>query len=193
MNDYDDEKFGEELMAQARQLDMDIQPERDLWPDIAEAIAKPAKPLMTPWNHYFAQAAAVVLLVGASSGLTYLSVTGDQPTQTASVPVTGLVFEPVSGSFGSQYTLGPDFQEARNVLESRLEQELAQLSAESRDVVETNIATIRTAIDDINRALAREPDNKLLQKLLLSSYQDELSVMRNVNGLTDAVMFREDI
>ncbi len=192
MNDFDDEKFGDELMARARQLETDIQPERDLWPEIAAAIAEPATPSVLPWNRYLAQVAAVVLLVGGSSGLTYLSVSGDGAT-TPAIPVTGLVFEPVSGSFGSQYMLGPDFQDARNVLESRLEQELEQMSPESRVVVEMNIASIRDVIVDINRALAKEPDNKLLQKLLLSSYQDELSVMRNVNGLTNSVMFREDI
>ena len=190
MNENRPDHFDDELMLRASELAKDIQPERDLWPNIAEAIAKPSAGL--PWNRYFAQAAAVVLLVGGSSGLTYLALTGDQPTLSPVNQGPGLVFQPVSGSFGSQYTLGPDFKDARSVLESRLEQELQRLSPEAREDVNMNLATIRTVLVDINRALANDPDNVLLQKLLISSYQEELSVMKQVNGITDSVMFRED-
>ena len=56
--------FDDKLMEAARALETEIAPERDLWPDIENAIAKPSR---GRWNKVFAQAAAVVLLVGASS------------------------------------------------------------------------------------------------------------------------------
>ncbi len=189
MNENDDDKFDDELMARAGNLAKDIQPDRDLWPDIAQAIAAPATVL--PWSRYIAQAAVVVLMVGGSSGLTYLAVTDDN--RTMPLQATSLVFEPVSGSFGSQYTLGPGFQDARSVLESRLEGEMETLSPESREVVNSNLSTIRAAIAEINRALADDPDSMLLQKLLVSSYQEELTVMRKINRITSTVMFREDM
>jgi hypothetical protein len=193
MNEDYDDKFSDELMTRASQLEKDIQPGRDLWSGIAEAIAKPTAPVMSPWNRYFAQAAAVLLLVGGSSGITYLAVHDDNNVSLQNSPVAGLTFEPVSASFDSQHALGPDFYDARNFLESRLEDELERMAPEARAEVEASMKTIRVAIADINRALANEPNNTLLQKLLLSSYQEELSVMRKVNGLTSTVMFREDI
>jgi hypothetical protein len=193
MNENYDDKFSDELITRASQLEKEIQPGRDLWPAIAEAIAKPTAQALSPWNRYFAQAAAVLLLVGGSSGITYLAVHDDNQASLQNVPVPVLTFEPVSASFGSQHALGPDFYDARNFLESRLEDELQRMAPEARAEVEASMNIIRTAIADINRALANEPDNTLLQKLLLSSYQEELSVMRKVNGLTSTVMFREDM
>ena len=190
MNENDPENFDAELMSRASELARDIQPNHDLWPNIAEAIATP--PSVLPWKRFIAQAAVVFLLVGGSSGLTYLALSGDDASTLPVMQGQDLVFQPVSGSFGSQYTLGPDFQDARNVLESRLEQEMLRLSPEAREDVNKNLETIRTAILDMNRALANEPDNMLLQKLLLSSYREELSVMKQVNGITNSVMFRDD-
>jgi len=190
MKEDERDKFDDELMARASKLAQDIEPQRDLWPGIAEAMTKPS--VVIPWQRFLAQAAAVVLLVGGSSGLTYLAVTDDEQTALSVAENPQLVFQPVSGSFGSQYTLGPDFKDAHGVLASQLEGEMQRLSPEARQDVDENLATIRTAIAEINRALANEPDNVLLQKLLLSSYQEELSVMRQVSEITGAVMFRED-
>lgn len=190
MNESDHDKFDDELMARASALPQDIQPQRDLWSGIAATIAKP--PAVAPWNRFMAQAAAVLLLVGGSSGLTYLAVTDDNQAALPQIQNLDLVFQPVSGSFGSRYTLGPGYQDAHNVLASQLDFEMQRLSPEVRQDVYKNLTTIRTAIADINRALANEPDNTLLQKLLLSSYQEELSVMRQVNGIAASAMFRED-
>ena len=60
-------------------------------------------------------------------------------------------------------------------------------------MVQKNMQVIRTAIDDINTALAEEPDNALLQKMLISTYRDELDLMMRVDGITSAAMRRGDI
>lgn len=190
MNESDHDKFDDELMARASALPQDIQPPRDLWSGIAAAIAKP--PAVAPWNRFMAQAAAVLLLVGGSSGLTYLAVTDDNQAALPPIHNPDLVFRPVSGSFGSRYMLGPGYQDAHSVLASQLDVEMQRLSPETRQGVYKNLTTIRAAIAEINRALADEPDNTLLQKLLLSSYREELAVMRQVNGIAGSAMFRED-
>ncbi len=199
MSDEINRQFDEALMAQARGLATDVQPERDLWPAIEAAIgdgaagARQGGAPFAPWHRYLAQAAAVILLVGASSGLTYLAMGGDRHSVTPVASTTALPLDALPASFGSQYTLGPDFQDARRDLEGRLDVELEKLSPESRAEVEANIATIRKAIDEISQALSDEPDNVLLQELLLSSYQEELALMRQVNGITSHVMLRNDI
>jgi len=97
MSDTDrDDKY----VAAASQLATEVRPERDLWPGIAEGIA-PRRG--TRWMPMLAQAAVVVLLVGGSSGLTFLAMKDDQPP--AQVITPDLLFE--TATFSSGYALGP--------------------------------------------------------------------------------------
>jgi len=183
MNDIERD---DKLIAAASELSTEISPERDLWPGIAEAIAQPKR---SRWTPVFAQAAAVVLLIAASSGLTYFAVKDQQ--RIVEVVPTGLAFE--QASFGGRYALGVEYQEARGDLAAQLEVELARLSPEAREEVELNLSMIRGAIAQINEALTEEPDNALLQELLVKTYREELALMQRVGGLTQYVMSRKDI
>jgi hypothetical protein len=194
MNDIDDKKFDNELIAAASRLATDVKPERDLWPGIEQAISQPARPRRSNWNTVWAQAAAVLLLVGGSSGMTYLAMSGDNNAVTpVAIGGPALVFERVSGSFGSQYHLGPDYLDAKRDLEAKLDEELNRLAPDARDAVQANMETIRLAIDDINKALSEEPGNVLLQELLLRTYREELALMRHVDSIANSVMYRGDI
>ncbi|NNF41048.1 MAG: hypothetical protein HKN64_06690 [Woeseiaceae bacterium] len=175
----------DKLTAAARRLATEINPERDLWPGIAGAIEAPRR---SAWTPLLAQAAAVVLLVGASSGITYLAVTGDEPVVQVAPE---LLFEQTS--FGAHYNLGPEFQDARDSLAVQFDRELARLPDTSRAEVEENLAFVHTAIAEINDALAKDPDNVMLQARLLQAYRDQLSVLRRVSDLTRGVMMRNDI
>jgi len=174
------------MLEAAKRLVTEISPERDLWPGIAESIARPRR---SGWMPVFAQAAAIVLLIGASSAVTYVVVKGQQ--QPAMQMAPALVFEQTS--FGNRYNLGPGFQDARRALTAQLDVELARLSPESRAEVEKNLDLVHTAIFEINQALEQEPDNALLQAKLLRAYREELSVLRRVGGLTRNIMMRNDI
>ena len=176
----------DKLMQAAGKLATEISPERDLWPGIAEAIEKPAP---RRWTPMFAQAAAVVLLVGASSGITYITMKGNAPP-VAVVPAE-MVFE--QASFGNRYNLGPGFQDARNALASEFDYEIQKLSPAARADIETNLKLIHNAIDEMNVELGKDPENVLLQERLLKTYRDELALLRRVSGLTRDVMMRNDI
>ena len=180
MNDKDD------IMLNAGRLSQHIEPERDLWPDIEASLA-PAR--RRNWTPMLAQAASVVLLVAASSAVTYFAVKGDDSASIAVQPE--YVFD--RAAFGSDYNLGPGFTDARSGLASKLDTQLARLSPEARDEVEQNLEIIRNAIREINEALAEDPDNAYLQALLLKTYREELTVMRNVSDLAQNVMSRNDI
>ena len=176
------EEYDDTFDIAAARLAKDIRPQRDLWPEIEASIAArqaPAgqRPRRVP---VFAQAAALVLLVGASSGLTYLVVRDDAPVAPVEYEISR-VFD--------QVAYGEDYQLARD----GLEQELERLSPEARQDVRRNLKVIRAAINDISVALETDPDNPLLQQLLLDTYRDELKVMSQVNGLTRTVMSRNDI
>jgi len=192
MNENDN-NFDDELMARAAGLAIAVKPERDLWPEIEQRISEPVRPGRSAWNSVWVQAAAVLLLVGGSSGITYLAVNDDGDPTTMVGGTQTLIFEPVSGSFGSQYNLGPDYQDARRSLVSKLGDELDHLEPEIRADVTANLEVIRAAINDINKALATEPDNVLLQNLLLDTYREELTLMNKVDGITRAAMRRGDI
>lgn len=194
MNRNDEDRFDDEVMAKAARLATAVAPQRDLWPGIEQAIGVPAPAPRSAWRSAWAQAAAVVLLVGGSSGLTYLAMTGaaDPTVPDISAPVP-LTFEPVSGSFGSQYNLGPDYIDARRVVSANLDEHLENLSPEARQAILANMETIRKAIEDINLALAENPGNVLLQELLIETYRDELNVMRKVGVISNYAMYRGDI
>ena len=186
MNDKTDNK----LMEMASQLATEIKPERDLWPEI-EAAIQPEKPERASWTPYFAQAAAVVLLVGGTAAVTWNVAKNDVDYI---VPPSGIqtTMDAEFTSFGN-YELGQGFRDARTNLEADLDLELDKLSPEARAEVEENLAVIRAAIAEINEALEQEPGNVLLQEMLLKSYREELLVMRKVGGLTQDVMSRNDI
>ncbi len=189
-----DKKSDDELMAKARQLETAIAPGRDLWPRIAAAIeaddvAEGAGRRRAPQRH-FAQAAAAVLLVGATAVVTYQLT---KPEATVSPVVTGVELVAERASFGGEYQLGPDYGRAHGAVESQLNAMLARLTPETRADVEANLQVIRDAIAEINAALEQEPDNALLQGLLLDAYREELAMMQKVGGLTHNVMLRNDI
>ena len=180
----------DKLTSSARRLATEISPERDLWPEIESAISQPV-PKQSRWTPMLAQAAAVVLLIGASSGLTYLAVKEDR---SAVVPQeTTTDYYVARAAFGSNYNLGSDYEDARAELLENFEQELAKLSPEERQDIVVSLGVIRSAIDDINAALADNPDNTLLQDLLIRSYREELNVLSKVGGGTQSVMLRRDI
>ena len=83
--------------------------------------------------------------------------------------------------------------DARQDLAGSLDEKLAALPDETRQEVMANLETIRKAIDEINRALAEQPDNVLLQELLRDSYREELDLMIKVDGVASAAMRRGDI
>lgn len=177
------------LTQAAARLRTEISPEHDLWPGIAAAIEQqPAQ--RSRWTPMLAQAAAVVLLIGASSLVTY-KLTATDPIVRPVIQDPAMIF--TSTSFGSRYNLGPGFQDARDSLADELDKELERLSPAARTDIATNLTIIHEALAELNKALQQEPDNSLLQEQLLRTYRDELALLRRVSGLSRNVMMRNDI
>ena len=186
MSEQDDK-----MTTAARQLATEIAPSRDLWPGIEEAIKEPAAPRQTPW---YAQAAAVFLLVGASSMVTYSVLkydAGNTAQPAVQVVPTNMTFE--RAAFGGEHTLESVYGRAAGDVESSLDRELANLSPEAREDVQRNLAVIEQAITDISQALEKEPNSAFLQDLLIEAYRKEVALMNRVGGMTQRVMARQDI
>lgn len=188
MSEQDDK-----MTMAAKGLATEIAPSRDLWPGIEAAIQAPATtaPRQTPW---YAQAAAVLLLVGASSMVTYSVVKyddGSPTTPVVKVVPTNMTFE--RAAFGNDHTLDSVYGRAAGNVEASLDREMQNLSAEAREDVKRNLAVIRQAIEDISRALEKEPNNEFLQELLVQAYSNELALMNRVGNMAHRVMARKDI
>lgn len=188
MNDeYDYKREREDkLLRSASELATKISPKRDLWPGIEKAINQPKR---SRWTPFLAQAAAVVLLVGASSMVTYTLV--KQEPQVIEVTRPDLAAD--RAAFSSRAFLGEEYRLTHGSVSARLNRELARLSPEDRADIERNLAVIRLAIADINQALSKEPDNELLQELLAKAYREEVAIMQRVGTLAQQVVPRKDI
>jgi hypothetical protein len=184
------------LMEKASRMPVDIQPERDLWPGIAARLEPREQPGRDTgrWRLVGAIAAAVAL-VAVSSLLTVWVTDRSEPVTISRVQPPQGMTRPAAGSanFGPDYVLGPKYEKARQQLSRDLEVQLKTLSPKTREVVEKNLSQIRQAMADINGALAEDPGNVLLQQLLMAAYQDEMTMLMEVNRMAQSLPTRKEI
>ena len=188
MTEHDERS--QRLDERLSRLPAGIPPARDLWPEIAarlqtgdERAGRPArKRALRPMA---AVAATVVVAVLAVS--LYRDTEGPPP---AVVPAEAP--PPMASTFGPGHQLGSGYLAARAGLTEDLERSLAALSPETRAIVLENLETIRRSAAEINAALGEDPANVLLQQQLLAAYQDELSVLANLQRVTERLPTRTE-
>ncbi len=179
-----------QVMRDAKRLPKEIQPEHDLWPAICSAIAGTRQPKahdraqsrVVAWR----MAAAVALI--AFSSLTTLWVSRGAVPQHKPIEIA----EQHNARVGRYDVFESSYTGARAQLLHEFNENLAKLSPETRAAVEKNLAEIIQAVDEINAALAKDPSNTLLQRLLLAAYESELEVYGNVNRITRMEMLRTE-
>lgn len=177
------ERERDPLLAEVAKLPPEVQPQRDLWPGIRNAIAGEApgtravfRGLSWGWA-----AAAGVALVSVSVLFTWMTFgpDGDRATQVPgeqTAPVAEL--QPVS--YGSYSRLGQDYVAVRAEMLELFRARVAELPPETRQRVEQDLAAIQRAADDIDAALAVDPASRLLNQLLLSTYFEEMDLYTKV-------------
>ena len=185
-------------MQAARRLPDNISPRRDLWPAIAARIAADERQMerQNRWRPVGMVAAALALV--AVSSLVTIWVTDDPaPRVVHQISPGGMAVParsaPLAAGFGAGVTLGPRYERARQELTQDLEGRLGELPEPSRALVERNLQQIRAALSEINAELSKDPNNVLLQQLLLAAYQDELAVLMNVNKMVQTLPLRTEI
>jgi hypothetical protein len=186
-----------QLDAQLRELSLEVEPGRDLWPGIAARLEQQvAVPLqrVTRRPAWAWQAAAALVLVAGSSLLTASLLDRSPPAgQSASQPSRAAPDLAQGGAsvlpaaFGPTGRLDSEYLVAREQLTRMLEERIAVMPPSARAKLEFNLGEMRRAADEINAALAAQPGDPLLEELLLKTYQDELAVLSNVNQLTDSL------
>lgn len=197
------ERAEADLDRRIARLPKTVEPGRDLWPDIEarlDAGAADGNARTATRYAWWGAAAAAVCAAALLPVLLREAPVGDDPVPMATVP------EPRATSLdtaGQQLRLrnaavtsvepGPEYRAARAELLALLEQRLAELAPEDREIVVRNIETIRRALEEIDGALQDNPDDPLLQELMLQTYQRELDVMARVNGLAGPARRRTDL
>lgn len=182
-----DERERDPLLREVGRLPRDIVPPGDLWPSIQARIegeapgtapARAAAPRLS-WGWALAAGVAVA---SVSVLFTWLALRppADAPVQplAAQQPTPVEAIQPVA--YGRFARLGPEYLELRAQLLEQFRGRLGQLPDETRLRIEQDLAAIQQAADDIDAALAGDPASRLLNQLLLSTYQEELRLYSRV-------------
>jgi hypothetical protein len=177
------------LLAKAAALPKDVAPPRDLWPAIAERIAKPDQAPAKPAFRWPLALAAGLLVASVSALLTW-SLTRDAqqaaPAVIAGTPAIDEGFVPVN--YGPNSGLTAAELAARDALLGQFREAFATLQPETREAIARNLAVMQAAADEIDAALAKDPASGMLKGMLAGTYKQELQLYSHVvtarDGLT---------
>ena len=128
--------------------------------------------------------AASVVWTLLSGGTVWMAVGGgpEQATRTA-IDVTQMSEARGSGSIPSVMQVATsEYEQAIASLESVLEQGRGQLDPQTVETIEASLATIDRAIEEANGALAEDPNNHALNRLLIKHQQSKLRVLRQASA-----------
>lgn len=178
----------------ARRLPAELPPARDLWPGIEARIRDAggqSAPAPARARSAWLSLAAAASIVFAAAVAAFLHL-AREPEQTTPGQVASHA-PPLTAAFGPDHNLGSRYQAARAGLTDDFDQRLRALPPETRASVMQNLETIRRAMDEINAALGQDPANQFLQQQLLATYQDELTVLANLQRVTERLSTRNEI
>ena len=179
-----------QVLAHAASLPRSVTPPRDLWPGIARRVERErswawASGSWSPW----ALAAAATVVVGLAAALW----TGRPPAavRTVEIPVAtpearllalpGVVSDPVLAAAEREY------EEAANALLEALQKRQSEVSPETLAAVRSNLEVIDRALGEVRQALARNPSNPELNRMLVATHRKKVDVLRRVVKLSTAL------
>ena len=173
MNDRQQESL-DRLIAN---MPRDIVPPGNLWPGIAVRLSsrtRRAPPM--------ALAAAIAMAAaGLASFFTWAVL------QSRSVP---RVIQTVAATNSFEEPRDPKYVLARATIEKTFRERLALLEPATRAKIESSLAVIQKAHDDIRKALASDPQSPVLQQLWESTWHDEFDLYDRVVQATQPTMTR---
>lgn len=181
-----------QLLAHAAALPRSIAPPRDLWPGIADEIGR-------GWSSWVAwgtrgfqplalAAAAVVVLGLAALVLTRIA---PERVRTVTMPAAS----PSATTFVSGETVSDpelaqaerEYEEAARALLETLQRRSSVLPAEDLARVESHLQVIDRALAQVREALVKDPENRELNRLLVSTHKKKVDVLRRVVRLSTAL------
>lgn len=152
-------------------LSRSVEPEADLWPGIRSRLAPrrgmgTARVTLPGWL----LAAAAVLLIAVSSGVTAMLMRPLRPS--APLPVAAI--SPLEAQYAS----------AASELSAELGRAHTRLAPATLAIIERNLAVIDSALAESRRALAGDPGNTALTRLVIAVWQQKMDFLRRATALS---------
>lgn len=174
------------LLREAAALPREIAPPAEVWEALrAETTARPARAAWTVRMTRPQLAAAAVLLVALSSGVTAALVRGGGDP--AGAPVAA-VLEPAAAAPPASWVefrrAETEYLRTADDLEAALDAGRDALAPETVEVVQENLRIIDEAIRGAREALARDPANAELSNALAATYRDKIDVLERTLRLS---------
>lgn len=191
------------LLVLAEGLPRSVLPDEDVWPDIRRALDD-SKEIPLPlagrgrgspatnrerkrrWPGRVGLAAAAVVLVALSSGITALVLQSRTPRLNAPVART----EDSHAGSASPTVLPVGFQQAEaeymrtiDQLQFALDAQRDRLNPETIQTVERSLSVVDSAIAEARAALLADPNNQTIVDLLSASYQHKLELLKRASEL----------
>ena len=161
-------------------LPRELPPARDLWPGIEAAITPRGAATPAAGRYALAAGIAIAALGALVGGRTAREATGHRRRRPAAArPRPTLVRGPAQGHGGRR--VPRDAGVARADL-SRADSRCSRPTPRKR--IEQDLALIRSAHHDIQQALTRDPDSRVLLELLQSTTEQEFSLYSTVGRTT---------
>lgn len=159
-------------------LPKDIAPPANLWPGIAVRLSGRTRRTPPP----MALAATIAI---AAAGLASFFTWAVLKSQT--VPQVVQAAAP-RNSF--EEPRDPKYIQARDAVEKTFRERLSMLEPETRAKIESSLAVIQKAHEDIRKELAADPQSPLLEQLWESTWHDEFDLYDRVVQATQPPMTR---
>lgn len=171
----------EALLERTQALPREIAPPADTWEGVRSgtrrAGSRPAYPIVRPAWWRLAAAAAVLAFAAIVGGRLVTSDSSPRPDTSIALstsPASLEAFAPVE----ARYVL------AASALEQTLAERRAVLDPATIAIIERSLATIDSAIEEARTALANDPGNAAITRLLASTYEQKVTLLRRASELT---------
>lgn len=166
------------VLAAAATVSNNIQPPRDLWPEIAARLPeRAARPRTRPsvWRRWVPLAAAALVLIAVTAVVSSRIV--PRPLARAMGPDTA------TGQLAG-FTADREYALAAEDLERVLREGRSRLAPATVVVIERNLALIDAAIAEARAALEADPANADLRALLWGAHRQKLDLLDRATRLT---------
>jgi hypothetical protein len=185
------------LQGGAAGLPREIEPARDLWPEL-EARISPTRvmrvdfrgrgPLAligirSAWGQWAALAAAALVLIVASSGITAYFMNGPGPSSVA--PGFEGAAEPIASTMEAFRPAEIGYVQAIDDLVQALDERRDELDPETITVIEANLRVIDAAIRRARAAMEKYPESPELATVLADNYRRKLGFLQRTTRLIE--------
>jgi hypothetical protein len=178
-----------QVLAHAAALPRSVSPTRDLWPATLRRLRRERAFAWGRGGWSLALAAAAVVLMGIVAVL--WGQRAPTPARMVEIPsprpdLTLTTAEP-PGLDPELVAAERDYERAANTLLAALQEQKGRLQPDTLAKVEGNLEVIDRALDEVRQALAKDPSNIDLNRMLVSTHRKKVDVLRRVVKLSTAL------